>query len=55
MRSFPLVDDVGIVIVRDCTRERQTVPAEYTLTRLQVKDQNVQNRPLAKAGVQTPP
>ena len=31
MRSFPLVGDVGIVIVRDSTRERQTVPAEYTM------------------------
>ena len=31
MRSFPLIGDVGIVIVRDCTHERQTIPAEYTL------------------------
>ena len=31
MRSFHLVGDVGIVVFRNCTRERQTVPAEYTI------------------------
>ena len=29
MRSFRIVGDVGIVIVRDCTRERQIAPAEH--------------------------